>query len=63
MTNNEKIIKVIDILVEHFRKNKESLEITTYEPSRRFLEKQNESIVYAIHILTLNSETGETENE
>lgn len=60
MTNNEKIIKVIDILVEHFRKNKEALEITTYEPARRFLEKQNESIVYAIHILKLNSETGET---
>ena len=63
MTNNEKIIIVINKLVEWFKKNNEALSLTTYEPSRKALEDQNESILYAIHVLTLNTEeaTGETE--
>ena len=59
MTNNEKIIRTIDILVKKFRENKEALETTTYEPARKFISEQNESILYAIHILTLNSENEE----
>ena len=63
MTNNEKIIIVINKLVEWFKKNNEALSLTTYEPSRKALEDQNESILYANHVLTLNTEeaTGETE--